>query len=72
MRSRARGDTRVATESWDKTARLWDTVTGANLCTYYAPDPVYSADFSPVDGAYLAIAVRTERHQVLIHSDTAR
>ena len=62
--------TRIVAASHDKTARLWDVKTGANLCTYFAPAPVYCADFWPIDGTCLTIATGNEHRLVRIHSDT--
>jgi WD40 repeat protein/transcriptional regulator with XRE-family HTH domain len=45
---------RIATASRDRTARLWDTVTGRELLTLHGhPAPIYSVALSP-DGIHLA------------------
>lgn len=47
---------RIVTTSQDRTARVWDAFTGAELITYVAhTDVVYSAHWSP-DGTFLATA----------------
>ncbi len=48
--------TRVVTASWDKTARVWDAVTGKSLSRPFEhQDRVWSAAFSP-DGTRVVTA----------------
>ena len=53
----------IATASEDKTAKLWDALTGKELLTLHAPDGLTSVAFSP-DGSQLAVASRdgTDSH----------
>jgi WD40 repeat protein len=49
------GRKRVATGSWDKTVRVWETVGGRELWAQRGPDTVWAVAFSP-DGKSLATA----------------
>ncbi len=56
---------RILTASWDKTAKVWDAVTGREIVTLKGHDGVYSAAFSPdgkrvVTGASDFTAIRGE------------
>ncbi len=44
----------LATASWDGTAKLWNTASGAEIMRYNTSGVSWSAAFSP-DGAYLAV-----------------
>jgi TIR domain/WD domain, G-beta repeat len=47
--------TRIATASWDKTARVWDSASGHELARLTHDDSVYGVAFSP-DGTRIATA----------------
>jgi WD40 repeat protein len=47
-------DTFIVTASLDRTARVWDPITGELLATFRQPQPLYSASLSPAGGHLLA------------------
>lgn len=61
---------RVATASWDKTARLWDLARGSVLHTLDHPDEVLAITFSS-DGARIATA-SSDAHVRIWDADDAR
>jgi WD40 repeat protein len=55
----------LATASGDKTAKLWDALTGKELLTLHAPDGLTSVAFSP-DGSQLAAGSRDGTNHIYL------
>lgn len=64
-------ETRILTASWDKTARVWDAVTGARLMTLATHEDVVSgASFTP-DGKYI-LTCSYDKTARIYDADTGR